>query len=162
AEDHSSIKDRERKPMKRLAAVLAFGLMAFGAQAQTVKIAYIDPLSGGGASVGEVGLKHFQYIADELNAKGGLNGKKVEIVARHNKSNPQETLVQAQKAIDQGIRILTQGNSPAVAAALSDFVAKHNDRNPDKTVVYLNYAAVDPILTNAKCHFWHFRWDANS
>src|SRR5678810_589956 len=25
-----------------------------------------------------------------------------------------------------------------------------------------NYAAVDPVLTNAKCSFWHFRWDANS
>src|SRR5690606_21464649 len=28
--------------------------------------------------------------------------------------------------------------------------------------IYLNYAAVDPVLTNAKCNFWHFRWDANS
>ena len=34
----------------------------------TVKIGYIDPLSGGGASIGEVGLKHFQYLADEINA----------------------------------------------------------------------------------------------
>jgi branched-chain amino acid transport system substrate-binding protein len=148
--------------MKRIAAFVAFGLMAFGAQAQTVKIAYIDPLSGGGASVGEVGLKHFNYIADEINAKGGVNGKKLEIVGFDNKGIPQETLVQAQKAIDQGIRIITQGNGSSVAAALSDFVAKYNERNPDKTVVYLNYAAVDPILTNDKCHFWHFRWDANS
>ena len=29
-----------------------------------VKIAYVDPLSGGGASIGEVGLKTFQYLAD--------------------------------------------------------------------------------------------------
>ena len=47
---------------------------------ETVKIGYIDPLSGGGASIGEVGLKTFQFIADELNAKGGILGKKVEIV----------------------------------------------------------------------------------
>ena len=46
----------------------------------TVKIGYIDPLSGGGASIGEVGLKTFQFLADELNAKGGIQGKKVEIV----------------------------------------------------------------------------------
>ena len=57
----------------------------------TVKIAYVDPLSGGGASIGEVGLKTFQYLADELNAAGGLNGKKVEIVGFDNKVNPQET-----------------------------------------------------------------------
>ena len=29
-------------------------------------------------------------------------------------------------------------------------------------MLYFNYAAVDPVLTNEKCSFWHFRWDANS
>jgi branched-chain amino acid transport system substrate-binding protein len=29
-------------------------------------------------------------------------------------------------------------------------------------VLYFNYAAVDPVLTNEKCSYWHFRWDANS
>jgi branched-chain amino acid transport system substrate-binding protein len=119
-------------------------------------------LSGGGASVGEVGFKTFQFLADELNAKGGILGKKVEIVPLDNKTNPQESLIQAQKAIDSGVRFLTQGNGSAVAAALSDFVSKYNDRNPGKEVLYFNYAAVDPVLTNEKCSFWHFRWDANS
>jgi branched-chain amino acid transport system substrate-binding protein len=128
----------------------------------TVKIGYIDPLSGGGASIGEVGLKTFQYLADELNAGGGLNGKKIEIVPLDNKTNPQESLIQAQKAADQGVRIITQGNGSSVAAALTDWVSKYNDRNPGKEILYLNYAAVDPVLTNAKCSFWHFRWDANS
>jgi branched-chain amino acid transport system substrate-binding protein len=128
----------------------------------TVKIGYIDPLSGGGASIGEVGLKTFQYLADELNAEGGLNGKKIEIVALDNKTNPQESLIQAQKAADQGIRIITQGNGSSVAAALTDWVSKYNDRNPGKEIIYLNYAAVDPVLTNDKCSYWHFRWDANS
>jgi branched-chain amino acid transport system substrate-binding protein len=128
----------------------------------TVKIAFIDPLSGGGASIGEVGLKTYQYLADELNAAGGLNGKKVEIVALDNKTNPQESLIQAQKAADQGVRFITQGNGSSVAAALTDWVSKYNDRNPGKEILYLNYAAVDPVLTNDKCSFWHFRWDANS
>src|SRR3954451_798948 len=130
--------------------------------ADTIKIAYIDPLSGGGASVGEVGLKDFQYLADQINASGGLIGKKLEILGLDNKTTPQESLVQAQKAIDQGSHFLTQGNGSSVPAALTDFAVKNNDRNPDKQVLYLNYAAVDPILTNDKCNFWHFRWDANS
>src|SRR5206468_11258836 len=79
-----------------------------------------------------------------------------------NKLNPQESLVQIQKAIDSGIRIVTQGNGSAVAAAISDFAAKFNERNPGKEFLFLNYAAVDPVLTNEKCNFWHFRWDANS
>jgi branched-chain amino acid transport system substrate-binding protein len=128
----------------------------------TVKIGYIDPLSGGGASIGEVGLKTFQFLADEINAAGGVNGKKVEIVGLDNKTNPQESLIQAQKAADQGIRIITQGNGSSVAAALSDWVTKFNDRNPGKEMIFPNYAAVDPILTNDKCTYWHFRWDANS
>jgi branched-chain amino acid transport system substrate-binding protein len=128
----------------------------------TVKIGYIDPLSGGGASIGAIGLKTFQYLADELNAAGGLNGQKVEIVALDNKTNPQESLIQAQKAADQGVRFITQGNGSSVGAALTDWVSKYNDRNPGKEMLYFNYAAVDPVLTNDKCSYWHFRWDANS
>ena len=93
--------------MRKLMMAAAFALPMFGTAAmaqETVKIGYIDPLSGGGASVGEVGLKTFQFLADELNAKGGIQGKKVEIVPLDNKTNPQESLIQAQKAIDAGVR----------------------------------------------------------
>jgi branched-chain amino acid transport system substrate-binding protein len=151
--------------MRKLMIAAAFALPMLGTAAmaqETVKIGYIDPLSGGGASVGEVGLKTFQYLADELNAKGGILGKKVEIVPLDNKTNPQESLIQAQKAIDAGVRYLTQGNGSSVGGALSDFVTKYNERNPGKEVLYFNYAAVDPVLTNEKCSFWHFRWDASS
>src|SRR4051794_8652086 len=69
------------------------------AQSDTIKIAYIEPLSGGGASVGDGGLKHFQFFAEQINASGGINGKKIEILPLDNKTNPQESLVQAQKAM---------------------------------------------------------------
>jgi len=144
-------------------ALSVLGMTAMSAAAEdTLKIGYIDPLSGGGASVGEGGLKTFQYLADELNAKGGILGHKVEIVPLDNKTNPQESLIQAQKAIDSGVRYITQGNGSSVGAALEDFVTKHNTRNPGKELLYFNYAAVDPSMTNEKCSFWHFRWDANS
>src|SRR5439155_14230096 len=87
---------------------------------------------------------------------------KIEVVGYDNKVNAQESLVQLQKAIDAGIRIVTQGNGSNVAAALEDQVGKYNDRNPGKEVLYFNYAAVDPVLTNEKCNYWHFRWVANS
>jgi branched-chain amino acid transport system substrate-binding protein len=144
------------------ATVVAVVAAIPAAAEDAVKIAYVDPLSGGGASIGEVGLKTFQYLADWTNAHGGIAGRKLEIVAYDNKLNAQETLVQVQKAIDSGIRFVTQGNGSAFAAAISDFVTKYNDRNPGKEVLFFNYAAVDPVLTNDKCTFWHFRWDANS
>lgn len=151
--------------MRKFMMTVALTLPMLGGAAyaqDSVKIGYIDPLSGGGASVGEGGLKTFQYLADELNAKGGILGHKVEIVGMDNKTNPQESLVQAQKAVDAGIHYITQGNGSSVGAALVDFVTKNNGRNPGKEVLYFNYAAVDPSLTNEKCSYWHFRWDASS
>lgn len=151
--------------MRKIATIIAVALPMLCGTAyaeDTVKIGYIDPLSGGGASVGEGGLKTFQYLADEINAKGGILGKKIEIIPLDNKTNPQESLVQAQKAIDAGAHYITQGNGSSVGAALEDFVTKNNTRNPGKEVLYFNYAAVDPSMTNEKCSYWHFRWDANS
>ncbi len=151
--------------MLKIARVIAMTLPMLSGAAfaqDTLKIGYIDPLSGGGASVGEGGLKTFQYLADELNAKGGILGHKIEILPLDNKTNPQESLVQAQKAIDAGAHYITQGNGSAVGAALEDFITKNNTRNPGKEVLYFNYAAIDPSMTNEKCSFWHFRWDASS
>src|SRR5215813_13791005 len=128
----------------------------------TVKIAFIDPLSGPGATVGLAGINEIQYLAEQANAKGGAAGQKIEILPLDNKTNPQESLVQAQKAADAGARIITQGNGSSVALALTDAVQKYNERNPGKEVLYLNYAAVDPALTNEKCNFWHFRFDADA
>ncbi len=144
-------------------AFAAGALIVAGSAAAQVKIAYIDPLSGPFANVGEAGLKHFQSIIDKINASGGvLGGQKLEVVGFDNKSSPQESLIAFKAVTDQGIRYITQGNGSSVAHALVDAVNKHNARNPDKTVLYLNYAAVDPDLTNVKCSFWHFRFDANS
>ena len=144
------------------AVFLASALLAGSAYAQTVKIAYIDPLSGAFANVGEAGLKQFQFVADDINKRNLTGGPKLEIVPFDNKTSPQESLNVLKKVIDSGIRIITQGNGSNVAGALIDAVDKHNERNPNQSILYLNYAAVDPDFTNAKCSFWHFRWDANS
>ena len=156
--------------MKRLTGfLLAFAmsmlLMVGSAAAKdTIKIAFIDPLSGPFATTGTNGLAEWRYAVDTLvNEKGGvLGGRDFEIVPFDNKISPKESLIQLKLAIDQGIRIIVQGNSSGVANALTDAVAKNNRRNPDKQVIYLNYSAVDPALTNDKCNFWHFRFDANA
>src|SRR5262245_30630594 len=143
-------------------AALAASLLLGSAAHAQLKIAYIDPLSGAFANVGEQGLKHFQAMVDEINAKGGINGQKVEVIGFDNKVSPQESLNQLKRVIDQDIRYITQGNGSSVAGALIEAVNRHNERNPGKEILYLNYAAVDPAFTNEKCSFWHFRFDANS
>ena len=143
-----------------VAAAMIVALPALAADA--LRIGYVDPLSGGGASVGVLGLRTFEYLADQLNAEGGVLGMKLEILGYDDKLSAQEALVQVQKAIDGGVRIITEGNGSGIASDIEDFVTRYNARNPGKEVLYLNYAAVDPVLTNEKCSYWHFRWDANS
>jgi branched-chain amino acid transport system substrate-binding protein len=130
--------------------------------ADNIKVAFIDPLSGPFAPVGQGILKHWQFAADLANKEKWAGNHTFEIVGFDNKASPQESLTQLKSAIDQGYRYVTQGNGSGAAGALIDAINKHNERNPGKEVVYLNYAAVDPDLTNSKCSYWHFRLDANS
>ena len=145
------------------AMLLALFLSGCNQTQETIKLGYIDPLSGPFANVGEHGLRELQLFVDEINDRGGvLDGKKFEIVPIDGKANPQESLIAFRQLADQKVRFLFQGNSSAVAGAITDAVAKHNERNPDAAMVYLNYGAVDPALTNDRCNFWHFRFDADA
>jgi len=139
-------------------AMATLCLVSAGHAAETIKIAHIDPMSGPFALVGESFAHHLELAAAEINAKGGVQ---LEIINLDNKSSPQDSVLMLKEAADRGIRYITQGAGSNNAHALSEAVAKHNERNPDKSILYLNFAAQDPALTNDKCNFWHFRFDAN-
>ncbi len=148
--------------LRKLFVVLLLAICAPAAWADTIKIAYIEGVSGPLGNVGQLGANNLHFIIDQINAKGGVAGHKFEMVVMDSKMSPQEALVQLKSAIDQGIQIVTQGNGSSVAGALIGAINKHNERNPDKRVLYLNFAAIDPSLTNEKCSYWHFAFDANS
>ena len=135
---------------------------AYAQKGETVKIAFIDPLSGPFANVGQNQLKSWQFVSERFSGAKNPAGVKFEVTGFDNKGSPQESLNSLKAAIDQGFRFITQGNGSGAALALSDAVSKHNERNPGKEVVFLNYAAVDPALTNEKCDYWHFRLDADT
>ena len=152
------------KWVMRAMAVATMAACAGGAWAQkgeTVKIGWIDPLSGLMAAVGTNQLKTFQLLAEDFNKKNA-SGVKFEIIPLDNKLSPQETTAALRSAMDQGARYVTQGNGSGPALAIIDALEKHNARNKGKEVLYLNYAAVDPDLTNSKCSYWHFRLDADT
>ncbi|WP_313281363.1 branched-chain amino acid ABC transporter substrate-binding protein [Delftia tsuruhatensis] len=142
-------------------AMLACASGAWAQKGETVKIGWIDPLSGLMAAVGTNQLKTFQLMAEEFNKKNA-SGVKFEIIPLDNKLSPQETTAVLRSAMDQGARYVVQGNGSGPALAIIDALEKHNARNKGKEVVYLNYAAVDPDLTNSKCSYWHFRLDADT
>ena len=153
--------------MKFTTKMVAAGAMlacvggAFAQKGETVKIAWLDPLSGLMAAVGTNQLKSWQFLAEEFNKKSA-SGVKFEIIGIDNKLSPQETTSALRSAMDQGARYVVQGNGSGPALAIMDALDKHNARNPGKEMLYLNYAAVDPDLTNSKCSYWHFRLDADT
>lgn len=157
--------DRIWRSIKCFVTALFFTL-AFAAPAlatpSAVRIAFIDVLSGPFGAGGQWALAQFRSDASRINGEGGLNGHKVDIAAFDNKGSPAVTLVMLQRALDSGIRYVTQGGGSSVAAALITAINNHNKRDPEDTVLYLNYAALDPVFTNADCSFWHFRFNADT
>jgi branched-chain amino acid transport system substrate-binding protein len=149
--------------LKVVAATVMFAAagVAMAQKGETVKIAFMDPLSGPFANVGQNQLKSWQFAAEKLSGKNPA-GVKFEVVGFDNKGSPQESLNTLKAAIDQGFRYITQGNGSGAGLAILDAVSKHNERNPGKELIYLNYAAVDPAMTNEKCDYWHFRLDADT
>ena len=159
-----------RKLFKHTAAVLSLGLSLL-AQAQPtapppVRIALIESLSGAFANTGEAVFRNLVWATERVNARGGVklaDGRHALTIERYDsKGQNEEALAALRSAIDDGVTLIAQGNSSAVAAALIDAINKHNEREPAKRVLFLNYSAVDPILTNEKCSYWHFRFDAHA
>ena len=134
--------------------------------AASIKLALIEGLSGGNANGGEAVFRNLVWAVERVNQRGGVklaSGARPLVLTRHDsKGQVEEALSALRAAIDDGAQIILQGNSSAVAAALIDAVNKHNEREPGKRVLFLNYSAVDPTLTNEKCSFWHFRFDAHA
>lgn len=152
-----------------LAAGLFQAVLAQSAGAAPITIAMIEGLSGPFANTGEAAFRNLVWAVERVNQSGGVQlpdsaggARPLALKRFDNKGNNEAALTALRAAIDSGARIVMQGNSSATAAALIDAINKHNERQPDKQVLFLNYAAVDPILTNEKCSFWHFRFDADA
>ena len=147
-----------------LGALLLAGAGLHAQPATTLKLAYIDPLSGPFANVGELMLSHLQYAVEDINAKGGvLKGTKLQLLQFDSKLSAQESQSAFQAAVDQGARVVvTGGSGSSVVAALVQAANKHNERNPDKAVLVLNHSSIDPDLTGKACSFWHFQFEANT
>ncbi len=137
-----------------------------------IKIALIEGLSGSFANTGEAVFRNLLWAVERVNARGGTKlagsagadgGGRLLVLERYDSKGQNEDALSALKsAIDDGAQFVMQGNSSATAAALIDAINKHNERHPRGRVLFLNYSAVDPILTNEKCSFWHFRFDAHA
>jgi branched-chain amino acid transport system substrate-binding protein len=144
-----------------LAGASAFGAglaMPAIAQGATVRIAQLEILSGGFALLGETNARSIEVGVEEFNARAGQSPK-LEVQLFDSKGSAQEAQAIFAQVADQGVRYVTGGGTSAVVSSLIDAIARHNERNPGKEILYLNHQAIDPDFTNARCNFWHFRFD---
>jgi branched-chain amino acid transport system substrate-binding protein len=155
------------RAVRLMAAAIAVSPLFVSAQtAMPIRIGMIEGLSGAFANTGEAVWRNLVWATERVNARGGVKlpggSRPLEIVRFDSKGQTEEALSALRSAVDQNITIVTQGNSSAAAAGLIDAISKHNERDTARQVVFLNYSAVDPVLTNAKCSYWHFRFDAHA
>jgi branched-chain amino acid transport system substrate-binding protein len=160
------MKNSRRAVLKSLAVAALLPAFAQAQGAAPIKLAMIEGLSGGNANGGEAVFRNLVWAVERVNQRGGVRTRQgarpLQLDRYDSKGQIEEALSALRSAIDDGARVVLQGNSSAVAAALIEAINRHNEREPERRVVFLNYSAVDPILTNEKCSFWHFRFDAHA
>ena len=152
--------------MRSLACLIFLICTSAQGQKAPIQLALIEGMSGPFANTGEAVLRNLVWAVERVNSRGGVvtpDGKRLLVLNRYDsKGQNEEALTALRAAIDAGAQYVFQGNSSANALALMDAIQKHNEREPQKRVVFLNYSAVDPALTQDKCNFWHFRFDAHA
>ena len=93
--------------MTRLLTSVAFAAAlaaaATAAQAQTIKLAVIQELSGAGATAGTNAKNGIELAVKEINAAGGILGKKLETLVNDTQSNPGVAKGLATKAVDDEV-----------------------------------------------------------
>ena len=98
-------------------------------------------------------------MVEQLNAAGGANGKKFNVSPtirtirrkpRFRRRKPSTKAHSLPREMDH----LSRPPCPSTPSRTT--------WNPDKQLLYLNYATADPVLTDEKCNYWHFRWSAHS
>jgi len=99
--------------MKRLVALLVLTMLILTgctSSATTIKIGMVTPLTGNVATYGQSHLKGYTMAIDEINAQGGVNGKKLVLLTYDDGGVPANAATGAQKFADQKDIILITGS----------------------------------------------------
>lgn len=137
-------------------------LASTAAQAEPLKIALVETLSGAQASTGLMFRAAVKYQLDKINAAGGWNGEPIQLLEYDNQGGPAGASDKVKSAIASGAQIIVQGSSSAIAGQITEDVRKHNIRNPGNELLFFNVGGEALELTGEKCHFYHFRFATNA
>jgi branched-chain amino acid transport system substrate-binding protein len=142
-------------PRRTIAAAFAAAAccMVGVANAEPVKIALIESLSGGQAVTGKLFQSAVKYGLAKLEAeKAWPDG--IRLLEYDNQGGPSEAADKVKAAINDGAQIIIQGASSAIGGQITADVQKHNARNPGKEIIWINVGAEAMEFTGLKCHFY--------
>ena len=123
------------------ALFLPFTALGVGAQGATIKIGVPVPLSGGNAKMGDDIAKAATLAVEEWNAKGGVLGRKLEIVSFDDACDAQASVTAAHKLVDGGVVAVAGGYCSSAAIPAS---AVYHDAG----VAFVADASSNPKLTD--------------
>ena len=136
------------------AAALVTAALPAGAQ-ETIKLGLVAAMSGQSAKSGEAIVRGLSVAIDEVNAKGGLLGKKVELLVRDDESNPAKGAVAARELVQrEKVAALFGGLDTPVSLAIVPFA------NQTKVPFMGVWAAGTPITRNGAAENYVFRVSA--
>jgi len=119
-------------------------LVTAGSAADVVKIGVQAPITGKYANEGQSIDNGVRLVVDQLNAKGGLLGKKVEVVSCDDEGKAQKAAICARKLVNEGVlAVIGSYTSGATEAAQADFTAKYlvKEKGYKKIVVLSDYSS---------------------
>src|SRR5436853_3521308 len=139
-----------------LAAAAAVAAAAAPAVAQdTLKLGLVAAMSGQSAKSGEAIVRGLSIAIDEINGKGGVLGKKVELLVRDDESNPAKGVIAARELVQrEKVVTLFGGLDTPVSIAIVPFV------NQSKVPFMGVWAAGTPITRNGAAENYVFRVSA--
>ncbi|HEX7387722.1 MAG TPA: ABC transporter substrate-binding protein [Castellaniella sp.] len=131
---------------------LGFSPWAWSASADTLKIGHLTPLTGFLGALGGYAVKGVQLQAEQINAAGGLLGRKIEVISEDS-VNPQVASTKAQRLIERDKAVVLLGEiSSASALAISQVAARNK-------TLYVNTGARSDTLRGKDCNRYTFHSD---
>jgi branched-chain amino acid transport system substrate-binding protein len=138
-----------------LAAAAATAISAPALAQDTLKLGLVAAMSGQSAKSGEAIVRGLSIAIDEINGKGGVLGKKVELVVRDDESNPAKGVVAARELVQrEKVAALFGGLDTPVSIAIVPFA------NQAKVPFMGVWAAGTPITRNGAPENYVFRVSA--
>lgn len=135
---------RSFRPTLALFALVAGAslIAAAPALAQNIRIGFQAPLTGPAASDGKTALHGAELAVEQINAAGGVLGRKLELVVADDQTQPAQAVPLANKFIGEGIKAVVSGSysGPTRAAAGVFQGAK---------VPYISAYAIHPDITRS-------------